>query len=302
MDLWQLHIFCSVIEHASFSRAALAVHLSQPTVSSHIKDLEEHIGCRLVDRLGREAVPTPGGRILYDYAKRLLALRDEAENAMAAYQGHIRGTLAVGASTIPGAHLLPPVIGSFARLRPEVTVRLLIADTQATAQAVLDGAVEAGVVGAVPDDSRLNSEKLAEDTIRVILAPDHPLARNTSLTWDEALGLPFILREPGSGTRETVERHLAREGKSLASLRVVAEMGSNEAAREAAKAGIGAALLSTRAVAQDLLHGSLAALPIEGMSFSRSFHLILHRHRTPSPLCEAFLRHLRERLSPGAAK
>ncbi|MFP4474123.1 MAG: selenium metabolism-associated LysR family transcriptional regulator [Desulfatibacillaceae bacterium] len=297
MDLWQLHIFRNVVEHGSFSRAARAVHLSQPTVSSHIKYLEEYFGTRLLDRLGREVTPTPGGRILYDHAKRLLALRDQTENAMAEYQGLIRGTLLVGASTIPGGYVLPPVVGAFAKKHPEVRVTLMIADTRGTTNAVMEGRVEAGIVGAVASDSRLVHEKLTDDIIQLVLHPDNPLARRGKVAWEELVGEPFILREGGSGTRRTVERILSEAGRSIADLKVVAEMGSNEAVREAVRTGIGAALMSIRAVAGDVAAGNLVATGIVGLDFSRSFYLVTHRHRTVSPLCAVFLDFLRKSLS-----
>ena len=113
MDLWQLHIFCKVVENSSFSKAGDLVHLSQPTVSSHIKDLEDHIGCRLIDRLPKKAVPTKAGQLLYTYARRLLALRNETEEALAAFQGTVKGRLILGGSTIPGAYILPRAVGLF---------------------------------------------------------------------------------------------------------------------------------------------------------------------------------------------
>ena len=91
MDLWRLRIFCSVVELKSFSKTAHAIHLSQPTVSSHIKDLEEYYGCRLIDRLSREAVPTQAGKILYDYAHRILSITEQAENAISEYKGLVKG-------------------------------------------------------------------------------------------------------------------------------------------------------------------------------------------------------------------
>ena len=122
MDLWQLHIFCRVVERKSFSKAAEIVHLSQPTVSSHIQDLEAHFGCRLIDRLSRQVVPTQAGRLLYSYARRLLALRDETETAMAQHQGRLTGNLVIGGSTIPGGYLLPGVVGLFKKRYPQMTV------------------------------------------------------------------------------------------------------------------------------------------------------------------------------------
>ena len=118
MDLWQLNIFCRVIEMKSFSKAGEAIHLSQPTVSSHIKDLEAHFGTKLVDRLARQALPTKAGELLYEYAVRLLTLRDETESAMAEFLGKIKGRLSLGGSTIPAGYLLPRWIGEFTAAFP----------------------------------------------------------------------------------------------------------------------------------------------------------------------------------------
>ena len=111
MDLWQLHIFTKVVELKSFSKAGAAIHLSQPTVSSHIKDLEDHFECRLIDRLGKEALPTKAGTLLYGYARKLLSLKGETETALAQFKGKTRGHLVVGGSTIPGGYILPLIIG-----------------------------------------------------------------------------------------------------------------------------------------------------------------------------------------------
>ncbi len=131
MDLWQLHIFCRVIECKSFSRAAGIVHLSQPTISSHIKELESHFGCQLIDRLPKEAVPTQAGRLLYTYARKLLALRDETDAAMARHQGLLQGRLVIGGSTIPGTYLLPKILGDFKSRYPRIMLSLIIEDTAA---------------------------------------------------------------------------------------------------------------------------------------------------------------------------
>jgi len=101
MDLWRLHIFCKVVELRSFSKAANTVYLSQPTVSSHIKDLEDHFECKLIDRLGREVAPTKAGQLLYGYAVKMIALKEDIEKALAEFQGKIKGHLTIGGSTIP---------------------------------------------------------------------------------------------------------------------------------------------------------------------------------------------------------
>ena len=126
MDIWQLNIFCKVIELKSFSRAGKKIHLSQPTISNHIKALEGHFGCRLIDRLPKETVPTKAGKLLYDYARRILSLVEETETALAEFQGKIRGSLAIGGSTIPGGYILPKIVGAFSGHYPDVSISLTI--------------------------------------------------------------------------------------------------------------------------------------------------------------------------------
>jgi len=148
MDLWRLQIFSRVVELRSFSRAAKAVYLSQPTVSSHIKDLENHFECKLVDRLGREVIPTKAGSLLYSYATKIIALKQEAENALAEFQGKIKGRLTIGGSTIPAGYILPPLLGRFKDDYPEVVVTLVQSDTERIIRDTLEGNVELGIVGA----------------------------------------------------------------------------------------------------------------------------------------------------------
>jgi len=118
MDLWQLHIFVSVVQKKSFSKASEAINLSQPTVSTHIKELEEHFQCRLLDRLGKTTEPTRAGMILYDHAKQLLGLRDLTESAMLDFLGHTKGELNIGGSTIPAGYIIPKPSAHFPKNSP----------------------------------------------------------------------------------------------------------------------------------------------------------------------------------------
>jgi len=293
VDLWQLHIFCQVVEKAGFSKAAESVHLTQPTISAHIKDLEEHFGCLLLDRLGRTVSPTPAGEVLYARAKKLLAQADEMESAVQMFLGRPRGKLALGASTIPGNYVLPAVLGPFVKQYPEISVSLAVADTKAIALSVAEGALEAGVVGALTKDRRLSHEKLLEDELLLVVPPDHPFAGKKQVEAADLPGQPFVLREEGSGTRRTLSDMLKAAGMDLSGLSVVAELGSTEAVRGAVCSGMGISLLSARAVGHELAAGLLKSARIKGLPQKRFFYLVTHRTRTPSPLCEAFVRHLK---------
>ncbi len=292
MDIWQLGIFCSVVELKGFSRASRAVHLTQPTVSSHIRDLEQHFGCRLIDRLGGGAVPTPAGELLYRYARRLIALRDEMETAMAEFQGKIRGRLKIGGSTIPGGYILPGLIGAFKKAYPGASVVLRVGDTRGIVARITAGEIELGVVGARTRQAGIAQQELIRDRMQVIVPAGHHWQKRRSVTLSELRKEPFILREEGSGTRKSLALEMAGKGRRLEDFNVVAEMGSTEAVVQAVKAGLGISILSPIAVAEELQIGSLRALDVADLNLTRHFYLTTHRHRTRSPLAEAFISHL----------
>jgi len=295
MDLWQLQIFCRVVELKSFSKAGEAVHLSQPTVSSHIKELESHFGTQLIDRLARQAVPTKAGELLYRNAKRLIALRDETESAMSEFLGNITGRLVIGGSTIPGGYLLPQLIGDFCRTYPKVNISLQVADTSEILAKISSGIIETGVVGARSDDQQLDQLALVDDRLCLVVPENHPLARQKVVGIDALTDFPFIVREKGSGTLLSMERQLKEFGHSLDELHIVAEMGSTEAVRQGIKNGVGISILSTIAVADDVDAGTLKTLDVEGLDLTRSFYLTRHKHRTPSPLCRTFIQFIQNR-------
>lgn len=297
MDLWQLNIFCKVIEHKSFSRAGKAVHLSQPTISSHIKDLEDHNDCRLIDRLSKEAVPTKAGELLYGYAKRMLALRDETETALAEFKGKIRGRLVIGGSTIPGTYLIPQLISDFKKKYPDVIVSLTIGDSENIIEGILSGSLELGVVGAKAENKKILQKKLIEDEMCLIIPANHHWAVEKRVSLAMLLTEPFIVREQGSGTLKSLQQSLANKDHHIEDLNVVAELGSTQAICQGIKTGAGVSILSTLAVSEDLQTQKLISLEVDGLNLKRNFYLTWHRYRSPSPLSEAFLEFLEQMLS-----
>jgi len=294
MDLWQLNIFCKVVELNGFSKAGNAIHLSQPTISSHIKDLENHFGCQLIDRLGKKAVPTKAGELLYQYARKLIALRDEIEAAMAEFHGRIKGRLVIGGSTIPGGYILPKYIGAFTKVYPEVTISLIIGDTDKIIQDVFSGSPEFGIVGAKTENKYISQEKLIEDEMRLIVTCDHKWAEKKHISPNLMFKEPFIVRERGSGTLKSIILSLKEKGYSSENLNIIAELGSTEAVIQGIKNKVGISILSTIAVAEELKAGTLKALTIEELNLKRSFYLITHKQRSSSPLCKAFITFLKK--------
>jgi DNA-binding transcriptional LysR family regulator len=302
VDIRRLNIFCKVVELKSFTRASEVVLLSQPTISENIRLLEEAFGEKLLDRLGREVQPTPAGRILYQYARRILQLRDEAVQALRQFRGDLTGTVALGASTIPGAYLLPGLVETFQSCHPTIRLRLKIGGSTQIVQDLLQGEVELAVVGALTKDHLLDSEDLFADELVLIAHPRHPWAGRGSVALQELTGQPFILRESGSGTRAVAMQALKDAGFDPANLQAMAEMGSTEAVRQCVKAGLGISILSSLAVAEDVRQGALAIVPLQGLTIQRPLYLVQRKNRQLSPLGQLFLNHLRSyRREPMAA-
>jgi len=293
MDMRRLEVFCKVVELKSFTRAAEALLLSQPTVSEHIRTLEESLGEKMVDRLGREALPTPAGKILYHYARNIIRTREQAIQALAQFKGDLAGHLTLGASTIPGTYFLPRLIGDFKARHPAIQITLRISDTAEIAEGVLHGGSEAGIVGSLLQDRRLVADEIFSDELVLTVFATHPWAKKRRVLVEELAGEAFILRERGSGTRSVMTRILGEHGFDTSRLEVVGEMGSTEAVRQGIKAGIGISILSREAVREDLEHGSLASVEMSGIRFTRPLYLIQRKHRRTSPLCKAFLEYLR---------
>jgi DNA-binding transcriptional LysR family regulator len=289
VDLWRLQVFCNVVEQSSFSKAAAVIRLSQPTVSSHVKDLENHFSCKLVDRLGRTAAPTKAGQLLYDYAKQLLRLKEDTEKALAEFQGKMIGHLTIGGSTIPGGYILPPLIARFKKTYPDIFITLIQGDSADIVSNVSEGKVELGVVGTPARQPRLAEEQFMEDQMYLFVSADHKWTNEDSVSLEMLTTEPFILREVGSGTRTSIEVALQNAEYWITDLNVVAEMGSTEAVRESVKSGMGISILSDCAFEEDTKKGIVRRIPIEGVSLRRSFYLITDKQRTQSPLCQAFI-------------
>ncbi len=304
MDLWQLHVFVSVVEEESFSRASQAINLSQPTVSTHIKDLEAHFQCRLLDRLGRKTQPTRAGRLLYREAKKLLAMRDRTEATMQDFLGMVRGRLTIGASTIPAGYLLPGIMGEFTKEHPDVTLDVESGDTRQIIEKVMDGRVELGLVGAQTTDPAarqlISQEKWMADGMGLIVRSDHRWARRSHISLNDLDGQPFIGREAGSGTWNSILQSMAEAGFEKERLNIRLTMGNSTAVIQSILSGVGVSILSTVAVAREVAAGDLTALPVQGLDLERHFYLTLPLKRTASPICDAFIRFLKKAKSPSS--
>ena len=289
MDLRRLEIFLKVAELGSFSRAADALFLTQPTVSEHVRALEDELGVQLLDRLGRGTTPTKAGTLLLGYARRMLTLSREARQAIEQFQGRVSGELVLGGSTIPGEYVLPALIGAFRTKYPDVSISLRIGPSRQVQDWVEQGHVEVGVVGAVPSSRVLESRPLMADDLVLIVPPEHPWAARKTVALEDVRREPMIVRERGSGSRETLEEALRQAGLDLTAFRVVAEIASTQAVKQAVRAGLGVSFVSDRAVTDECRAKLLVCVRVRDLTVTRAFHLVVHKDRSRSPLAQAFL-------------
>jgi len=294
MELRLLEIFCRVFEARSFSRAAAELGLAQPTISVHIKDLEQSLGAQLFNRLGREIEPTDAGEYLYAQAMPIFRLKRDLADRMASFLNRIEGELIIGASSVPGECLLPGVITRFLREYPGVRLKLRISDSSRALQQLRQGEVELAVIGATTLRDDLRGELFAADQLVLVSSVTGAWSR-PEICLRELRGLPLIIREEGSGTRVSLDGALAGHGVRLAELHVIAELGRTAAIVEAVRMGCGLSFVSALAVRRELRDGTLRVVRVPELGpIPRTFYSVVNPRRELSPTSRAFrdcLRH-----------
>jgi DNA-binding transcriptional LysR family regulator len=296
MDTRQLQAFCAVVEKKSFSQAAEQLGVTQPAVSLQVRALEQRLGQSLLDRSGRRVEPTEAGRRLYTSAQRMLALEEQLLEEVSADDGRLAGTLAIGASTGPGAHLVPLLLCEFQREHPDLHVALSIWDTQTVIEHVADRQLELGVVGALRRHRSLEFEPLVRDEIVLAVPPGHHAAGGT-ITVEELKEETLIVMQEGAGVRQVVEEELRRAGLRLRGVEPKLELGLQESVKSAVAAGFGVAFISRTAIEGELAAGRLAAAQVEGVEPARQIYIVRARGRSATRAAEAFLSFAKERLS-----
>ena len=296
MDTRQLAAFCAVVERESFSQAAERLGVTQPAVSLQVRALEERLGQQLLDRSGRRVEPTEAGRRLYRGARRMLQLEESLlEDVAAAEQGALTGTLSLGASTGPGAHLVPLLLCEFQRRHEDLAVALSIWDTHAVIERVAEREVELGVVGALRRHRSLVFEPLARDEIVLAVPPGHPAAGGR-MSLDDLREETLVVMQEGAGVRQVVEEELRRAGLRPRGLASKLELGLQESVKSAVAAGYGVAFISRTAIEGELAAGTLAAARVAGLEPSRQLYVVRAKGRPPSRAAGSFLEFAAERL------
>ena len=291
MTLRQLRTFKAVADLGSFSLAAQQMRLSQPSVSYQVKELEGALGLPLLDRLGKRVQLTEAGSTLYGYARRTLDVLDEAALALEELRGIRRGNLRVGASTTVGIYLLPAALGAFKKLHPGLVISLEIGTRARVQEQVLRNELDLAVVGPALKDSDLAIIPFLSDELVVVAPAGHKLTGQHGLGLKDLADQPFVMREPASGSRWSLEKAARKAGVKL---RVAMELGSNGAIKHAVESGLGLAVLSRYACLLELSSGRLVELNVRGFPIRRDWHIVyLRRRKLPSSV-QAFIAFLRD--------
>lgn len=288
-QLPHLETFSRAAELGSFTAAARAMGLTQAAVSQRVQALEKALDTVLFERKGGRVTLTRAGKKLYGYAQRIHELHRRARQEIAGQVTPISSELTLAASSVPGEHLLPALLSVFGKEYPNVRVRASVGDSMAVLAQVERGEASVGLVGRKTDNPHLDFCHFASDRMVLVVPPQHPLGRRKKITLKQLAGYPLILREVGSGLRHWLENSLEQAGLSLTELRVVLELGSNEAIKEALLRGVGVAILSRYAVQKEVKSRSLHALQISDLRCDRDLYLVQDKRRALPLSAQLFL-------------
>jgi DNA-binding transcriptional LysR family regulator len=291
----RLQVFHAVAKQRSFTRAAEALFMTQPAVTFQIRQLEEQYRTRLFERRTGDVALTPAGELVFSYAERILALNDELDTRLAELSGEVSGQLLIGASTTIGETLLPQLLGEFDAKYPRVRTRLIVGNSEMVASRVAERTLDIGAVDVESALPGLVSTVCGEDELRVICAPDHPLAKSSRVSPRILVGYEYISREPGSGTRECIEAYFRESRLSADDLKTQMELGSPESLKRVVASGLGFGIVSRGACEMECRLGTLVAIPLNPVLRRRLF-LIQPADRFRSRLVTTFIEFARQRL------
>jgi DNA-binding transcriptional LysR family regulator len=289
-SLRQLRVFATVAGQLSFARAAAELHLTPPALSMQVRDLEETLGVPLFDRTRRKIALTTAGEYFLLHVRRVLANLKDAEDTLARLKGVRAGRLTIGLLST-AKYFVPRLLAGFMRDHPGVEIRLEVGNRQAMSELLARGEIDLAVMGTPPRDVEARIEPFAAHPLGVIAAPDHPLVSLPHVPPTLLAREPFIVREPGSGTRAAMERYFADQRIAPPA---VMEMASNETIKQAVIAGMGLSFLSLHTSGLELQTGVLKLLDVDGLPLVRRWQLVHLRGKLLSPPAETFRYYLLE--------
>lgn len=294
MNLNLLRTYIRVVETQNLSRTADEFNISQPAVTKQIQALEDYYGVLLLERSGRRLRTTEAGETLYHCAREIIKVVDKTDKAMQEASDSHRGSITLGASTIPGQYILPALIKEFKDKNPHISISMDIADSEKIFTRVAERDLDVGIVGAWLSSRKVDGFKLMDDQLLVVLPASHALTRQKEVSIENLLSEKWIFREKGSGTRKAIEELLSVKGIRKDDLHIYIEAGSTEAVLASVESGMGISIVSRWAVEGFHNRRGVRALPIREGIKQRSFYVIYPRQKTRRKSVNKMLDFLRE--------
>ncbi|WP_077370057.1 selenium metabolism-associated LysR family transcriptional regulator [Anaerosalibacter sp. Marseille-P3206] len=290
MDLRQLETFLEVCKYKSFSKAADKLFITQPTVTSHIQNLEKELGTVLINRTGKNMSLTQTGNILFKYALDIINTCEMAKFDLSSYRGKINGHLDISSSSVPRQYLLPKILKEFISIYPDVTFSLKDKDSKQVIKSILSWETDFGIVGAMYPSNNLEYIELMEDRLLLVTANNENFPYNNfeTLELDILFKENLIFREKGSGTRELLEKTLKSNNISSSSLKILAYIEDTETIKNLISLGAGVSFLSERTVQDKYSLERFKVFNVKNLDLSRKFYFVYHKNRQLSPLSETF--------------
>lgn len=291
MDVRGLEVFLSVAKHLNYTRAGKEVSLSQPSVSIRIKQLEDELGMKLFEQLGKKVALTDAGLLLVPHARRVIAAIQAAKHALEELQGLERGLLRVGASTTPGMYLIPQIIAGFKERFPKIEIHLGIKDTRQVEEGVIRNEFDFGLVGGHLAGDEVDVLPWVTDQLVLVVPPTHRLARKKSIKAEDLRQEKFILREVGSATQATIASHLQKLNLAV---ETVMKMENPESIKKAVQSGLGIAFISRFVVETELKAKRLVAVQVLGLDIRRELKIVYRKDKHIGRAAAAFIEMARD--------
>ena len=280
----QLKAFHAVAVHGGFSRAAEALGLTQPAVSMQVRQLEEELGLPLFEKLGRGITLTEAGQELVPYSQGINRSLRELQDVMESLKGVSRGRLSVAvASTVN--YFAPRLLAAFHRAYPGIALSLDVTNREQLVRLLEANAVDVVLMGQPPEGVEVESEAFMDNPLVVVAPPDHPLAGRRDIPLARMAEEVFVLREPGSGTRQAMDRFFSDQGIAI---QRGMQMTRNEAIKQSVRAGLGLSVVSVHTIELELATGKLVVLDVTGFPIRRQWYLVYRKGKRLSPSARAF--------------
>ena len=299
MDLRQLETFVEVCRFKNFSKAADKLYITQPTVTSHIQNLENELGTILINRSGKNMTLTHAGKILFKYAVDIINTCEMAKFDLNSYRGKINGHLDISSSSVPRQYVLPKILKEFTSIYPDVTFSLKDKDSKQVVKNILNCETDFGIVGAMYPSKNLEYIELMEDKLLLVTANNEnfPYKNYETLDSDILFKEKLIFREKGSGTRELLEETLKKNKISCNSLKILAYIEDTEAIKNLIAIGAGISFLSERSINNQYSMEKFKVFNIKNFNLIRKFYFVYHKNRQLSPLSETFKKFVLEHIT-----